>query len=136
MSIDFENEPDYEKIIDILVEKTKEGKLLWHETAEERTFLAAVKGQRTFQISQVGGEESGSTSTADWDDATERFQLVIRDVDGRAFVEKTFRVGPPGSESADSEAADKARSLYELVRRVALDLDEKIDETVQLLSQL
>jgi hypothetical protein len=143
MSIDFEKEPDYEKIIDALIEKTKQGKLRWHETADEHTFLAAVKGQRTFAISQVGAEEeSGSTSITPWDDATERFQLVIRDVDGQAFVEKTFRVAPPGSigssgsESTYSETADKAKDLYETVRRVVLNVDEKVDETVQLLDQL
>jgi hypothetical protein len=119
MSIDLQKEPDYEKIIDALIDKTKEGKLQWQETADERTFLAAVRGERTFQISQ------------DWEDALERFQLVIRDADGRAFVDKLFYIARPVS-----AAANKARNLYELVRRISLNLDEKVDETVQLLNGL
>jgi hypothetical protein len=120
MSINLEKQPGYEQIINALVKKTKEGKLRWQETAQERTFLAAVKGQRTFEISQ------------DWVDTTERIRLVIRDVDGRPFVEQVFNITGPRLDAI----ANEVRNLYECAKRIALDVDEKVDDTVQLLSQL
>ncbi len=119
MSVDLQKKPDYDKIIDALVEKTKQGKLRWQDTAEESTYLAAVKGQRTFEIS------------CDSDASPPQIRLVIRDVDGKAFLD----IGSP-YHSPTGLATSKLKELYELAGRIALNLDEKADETVQLLDQL
>jgi hypothetical protein len=113
MSADLRQELKFDPIIETLLEKTKEGKLRWQETAEEGTYLAAVKGQRTFAIS------------LDWNATSGPIRLVVRDVEGKAFLDARFSYANP-----------IARELYDLAGRIALNLDEKVDETLQVLSQL
>jgi hypothetical protein len=53
-------------------------------------------------------------------------RLVIRDFEGKVFLDTDVMNLP----------VPMARELYDLARRIALNVDEKVDETVQLLDQL
>jgi hypothetical protein len=52
MATDFNRDLDYDALVFALINKTLEGKLAWQETADASTFIAAVKGERTFEISE------------------------------------------------------------------------------------
>ena len=110
MTANFEREPPYDAMFAALLQTTKEGKLDWHETADESAFLAAVKGQRTFEVRT----EEGAMGV----------QLVVRDAEGKVYLTTPFL------RSGD------ARALYQLARRLALRVDERVDDTVQLLNGL
>ena len=47
MTIDFTQSPNYDAILEALLEKTKAGKINWSATSEPSTFVAAVKGTQT-----------------------------------------------------------------------------------------
>jgi hypothetical protein len=110
MSIDLGREPNYDLLLQALIEKTRAGKLRWQETAEENTYLAAVKGERTFQ---VHSNDQGSVQV-----------LTVRDGDGSVAIKYVTGNNPTFSE------------LHQLARRVALRVDEKIDSTLELLNSL
>jgi len=109
MSVDFERELDYESLLQALIEKTKAGKIEWQPTADERAFLATVKGQRTFTISS--NLLKGSL-------------LTVKDAEGKIICE--IQSGRPST----------GWDLFEMARRMATNLDERLDETVQLIGDL
>lgn len=109
MSIDLDKQPDYDALFDALVEKTKAGKLDWQETAEEGTFVAAVRGEKTFRVTQIA---DGAMIV-----------LEVVNTDGKVLV-NAFSPSPA------------AKELYSLARRIALRLDENIDAAMQLLDSL
>jgi hypothetical protein len=110
MAVNFEKEPSYDAMIRALLERTREGKLEWNETADEDAFLAAVKGQRTFEIRTEGGRGP--------------VQLVVRDAEGKVYL-----TTPPS-------VSNDAISLYRVARRLALRVDERVEDTVHLLDAL
>ena len=111
MSTEKEHQSDFESVFDLLLQKTKESKLAWRETASESTFIAAVKGQRTFEIS-AKGRELGKAPI-----------LTVRDDRGKVV----FR------SSARSRAGWQ---LFEHARRAAAGADAKLEETLELLKDL
>lgn len=113
----YEQEPDYTRFLDTLFKKTKEGKLNWQETAREDTFIAAVKGQQTFEICKV----------TDWvPDQGEGDAVVVTVKDSKGKV--LFRT--------PEEYLASAWALYELAQRVGQRVDERLQTTVQLLNTL
>jgi hypothetical protein len=107
----------YDEVLNALIEKTKAGKLRWDETADEDTFLAAVKGKQTFVISK----KKIWTDTGD----LRRFPILsVRDGEGRTLFE------------TPKETCEKAGELLRLAGAVAKQEDQRIDETLQLLNQL
>lgn len=107
----------YDEVLDALIEKTKSGKLQWEETADENTFLAAVKGKQTFVISQK------KIWTDDGD--LRRFPILsVRDGEGKPLFE------------TPRETCEKAGELLDLARATARQEAQRIDETLQLLNQL
>ena len=115
MSVDFDKGPQYDAVVEALLEKTREGKLTWQETADPDTFLAAVKGKQTFEIRQDSEEPV-------------LIDLVVRDGGGNV----SFNVSFDTRHSLDSPAED----LFALAKRLATRVDEKIDATRRLLSDL
>ncbi|MCH7989980.1 MAG: hypothetical protein IID46_12630 [Planctomycetes bacterium] len=75
MSANLTIQPDYDALVESLLEKTLAGKIQWDETAEENTFLAAVKGRQTFEISRQENKYSGDQVT-----------LVVRDAEGKEKI--------------------------------------------------
>ena len=112
MSIDFRGEPQYEALFQALLVKTKEGKLEWQETADERVFVAAVKGKQTFEIKWDRGQAGTGV------------RLTVRDGQGKALFATPVQTG------------GTAVDTFEMAKRIATRMDEKIDETLQLLSHL
>ena len=114
----YEKEPDYSPFLVALIEKTKEGKLHWQETAREDTFIAAVKGQQTFEVSKV----------ADFDEETREgysfVMVTVKDSNGKVLL-RTPESSLPG-----------AWSLYELAKRLGQRVDERLQTSVQLLNTL
>lgn len=111
MSIDFDKIPQYDAVIGTLLEKTKEGKLTWKETADPDTFLAAVRGKQTFEIQRVEARDI-------------ELRLTVRDTVGDVFFEAILDMEPP------------RRQLFDLAKRLATRVDEKIEASVQLLAEL
>ncbi len=121
MAVDLETIPDFDVLIEMLLVKTRSGKLDWQPTAGEDTYVAAVKGQRTFEISKE-----------------ERLQNVMM---GAGVASRhpmcTMKVrGPDGELLIETTPSNLSDQLFEVARRLALRVDENIDSTVQLLETL
>ena len=122
MDIDLANDPNYEILVEKLIEKSLAGKLKWQETAEDDTFVTAVKGRQTFHVSaQFGG-------------------LHLRDNEVEQDVVTKLEVhGFEGKIIIDFRETGQSSSLFELfsvAKRVALRIDERIDESLELLNSL
>ena len=114
MPADLEKDPDYMAVIGMLLEATKAGKLDWQETADDNTFITAVKGEQIFEIREF----------EDRSDDSRYVYLRVQDHEGNElYMTPRFYAG-------------EAVQLFELSRRLAKKLDEKIDSTFQLLSRL
>ena len=115
MSSDLKQDHSYkthiEKLIAKLIEKTHEGKIQWQETAREGTFLAAVPGEQTFEISRTDS----------------RVRLVCR-YGGEGNVSFQF----------ETQSDEAALELHDLARGIALRLEERerIDRSLELLNRL
>ena len=109
MSTNHGSKPDYDALLEVLVEKTKAGKLDWQQTASEGTFIAAVKGQKTFRVTEIANGES--------------IVLEMVDTDGQLQLDNIFE-------------SPAAKELHSLARHIALRFDENIDAAVQLLDSL
>jgi hypothetical protein len=120
----FEAEPNYELVIEKLLEKTREGKIDWQPTADDDCFVAAVKGVQTYEIKRIMGRTTVYLGAG----PPERdvlVSLVVKDGNGR----EVFDVHERG---LDTPAYD----LFEAARRVATRIDKHIDESLQLLNSL
>jgi hypothetical protein len=115
MAMNLEKEPDYNTLLQTLLQKTREGKLVWQETADASTFLAAVRGERTFEINLVVSDAS---------DYVQGVRLLVRDSEGKLLFDVSMPHRAPAS------------SLYDLAKRIATRVDEKIDSTMELLGSL
>jgi len=125
MTTDLNATPDYDGLVQALVEKTKAGRLVWEETADENAFLASVKGKRTFEIRLEPcppGSVEAVLAAAEKGVTVYEAVLVVRDGNGKVLLET-----PPSSLTSD---------LHGLARRIARHVDENIDSTLQLLEQL
>ncbi len=116
MSVDFKYDPQYDTVLERLKERTLEGRIVWQETAEEDVFLAAVKGEQTFQIRKTCVIESLAE--------VEVVRVLVKDSEGETLFTT------PGARGG------VAFELFNLAKRIATGIDEKIDRTVQLLSNL
>ena len=110
MSTETEQKPRVDLLLNELVEKTRAGKLRWQDTAAENTFLAAVRGLYTYEVSS---NDQGSVQV-----------LRVRDDKGRVVV-KVVRGGDPLIDE-----------LHSLARNVALGTDERIEEALDVLRGL
>lgn len=120
--MNLEKEPDYETVLQALLEKTKQGKVAWQETAKEDTFVAAAKGEQTFEITYIdpsrtaGGVVIGAGAPY--------AVLTVKDREGKLLFE------------TPSDGLATALELFRAARRVALRVDEKIESTLELIDQL
>lgn len=107
---DLSKHPDYDAVFQALIEKTRQGRLHWEETADVDEFVCAVKGQQTFSIR--------------WDNDSSHPVLAVSDAEGKLLFTTYDYHG------------SRAGELFRLVRRLATHLDERIDASVELLNQL
>ena len=104
-----------------VLSKTRAGRIRWQPTAEDRAFIAAIGGQFTLSVWQYENRD------ADMFPFT-RHALAIKDQDGRVLA--TIATGETGI--VESEISE----LYEMARRQALHVDDKIDQALVELSKL
>lgn len=105
---------DYEPFVQALLEKTREGKLRWEETADEDAFLVSIRGEQTVEI-----RSAPSILVND-----NRYEVVVRDREGKVLF--------------DFSALQRstAASLYQQAKRIASRIDEKLDSSLQLVKSL
>jgi hypothetical protein len=103
-------ELDPTRLVNVVLEKTKAGKLTWEETAGKNTFIASVGGDTTLEIEQ--GRE--------WDDPD---TLRLLDEDGQLL----WVIDAPQPLIGE---------LLQLARRIALRVDEKVDALLDTLQKL
>ncbi len=114
--------PNYERVIDKLLAKSEAGGVPWKATYEENTFLAALEGEVTFEISR---REDGG------------FDFLMKDKDDKNIIEMTChnRRQYNNDYEADDRFFDKVRQLYEAARIVGLDVDKKLTVAEALLDR-
>lgn len=112
-------EDRYLSLISALLDKTKAGKLRWNATPDPQRFLAAVKGEQTFEI---------RSSTAPDGIHPEPFQLqvIVRGFDGQKTLE--FRIS--------THTKSPAYELFSKAQADASRIDDRINEALELLNSL
>ena len=125
--VDFEHEPEYDALCERLIDKTRQRKILWQETADPDAFIAAVKGVQSFEIRRACVAQPGpSDNVADFcSDVPELhvYAIIVKDKDGKQILSHTS----PGR---------LAGTLFDLARRVGARVDERIESSLQLLDTL
>lgn len=107
----------FEEVLD----KTVSGRIKWEPTAEDDHFVASVGGKFTILArsytwrDEVGGKGGGPS-------------LVLKDAEGRELIRVTS--------SVEGLTVNQLSELYEMVRRQALRVDEKVDEVLAELGNL
>jgi hypothetical protein len=132
MAVDLQKSPDYDTLVGALLEKTKAGKLDWQTTANECSFISAVKGKRTFEVVNRSPLQNAVVRLSGGEMASPEGDSMAR---ARAGCRVKVR-GPDGELLLETPQSQLAEELYEVARRIALRVDENIDSTVQLLETL
>ncbi len=140
MTTDLSRDPNYDAILEALLEKTKAGKITWSATSEPSTFVAAVKGvqtyrlRREFEIQPPERMDNPNIPTAifaqpRWtpERRIEYTELTVLDENGKALFSIRQRVGV---------GPDYAGQLFAVAQRLVNHVDEKVDQTLQLLNAL
>jgi hypothetical protein len=116
---------EYLPVITKLLQKTKERKIEWKGTYESTTFICALQGQYSFEI------EKARFSSGTW-----YRKLTMKDrEEGEVFVARA--VVPTDTSSNDNDQLfQMLDELYERARRVALDVDRKVNEISDILDTI
>jgi hypothetical protein len=114
--------PNYEPIIDKLLSKSEAGTVPWKPTYNENTFVAALDGEVTFEITRLG---AGA------------FELLMKDKDDKKIVELTCRNYKKYQEEYldDDRFFDKVKRLFEAARVTGLEVDKKLNVAEALLDR-
>lgn len=125
---------NFESLFQKLLSATKEGKLAWAKTATPGTFVAAVKGRQTFELSvrrepDAYGRHEMLTAAAKLSVGTKLPDplwvfVSVKDKDGEPMYES------PGMSSS------VALELHKLASYIAGNVGEKLQESLELLEQL
>lgn len=110
---------NYLPLIQALLLKTEEGKLLWQATADDHRFVSSAGDERVFEIRRHDGG----------------YELVARDRAGGVLVSLERYLQEAVHPSERNEFFAIAR-LYDHAKRVARRIDENMGSTLQLLEQL
>lgn len=112
--------PNYDVLANVLIDKTRNGKIRWRETALEDTYVAAVRGLQTYRIAlNPDGDLAGRT------DQPDLVHLVVKDEFGSEFL--------------DYQECGRDTLLYELfeeAQQTASPIQERIGKSVDLLNTL
>ena len=102
--------PNYDAVIDKLLEKSLACSTVpWKPTVTEDTFIAALEGDFTFEVSKL--EDGG-------------FGLRMKDNDDRKIIDLTYNRGPNWGE--DNRYFDRIERLFEAARVTGLEVDKKL----------
>ena len=111
----YEQDPDYDRLVEMLIQKTKDGKIDWQETAVTERYVASIQGVRSLVVERI---ENG-----DEDEYSQTLKLSGTDSNGRTLF----------SHFLDTPST---QTLFELARRVATKEDDRLREVVDLLTTL
>lgn len=130
VATDFQRSANYGPVIYALLQKSRDGKIDWRETAEDEAFLASVKGEMTFEISRRG----------------DICELIAKDQRGRTLfrISETYDVPRSQWDRHDDQLADETGEepvsrlgeLHTIARRVALRVDERLNSSLRLIESL
>lgn len=108
-----EGNQKFSLILERLLERTKEGKLEWKSTADKNTFLVVLKDS---SISIQGNEAYGLGI----------YEFSFRNEDGEII--QSVRI------FHSDEEFEKAQSLFNSIRRHALNIDQTLDHILEQLA--
>ena len=97
-------------ILDKLLERTNQDKVVWKSTADERTYVAVI-GKNSVVVQK--------------DHRLFGFEMRILDQQGREIDQLQFE-GAPGA-----NVQSQLRDLYHQARRLALGVDNQLDKMLQ-----
>jgi hypothetical protein len=116
---------EYLPVITKLLERTKERKIEWKGTYDSTTFICALEGQYSFEI------EKARFSSGAW-----YRKLTMKDrEEGEVFV-TIARVPTETSSTENDQLFQMLDELYETARRIALDVDRKVNEISKILDSI
>ena len=149
MSIDLSRDPNYDAILEAFLEKTKTGKIIWSATSEPSTFVAAVKGTQTYRLCRQLPEPSPGRRVASFESEhqIDDVVLTVLDENGKALYSirraaefptrvPTVNIGTDVLGRGVGYQQSTAGKLFEVARRLANRVDEKVDQTLELLNAL
>jgi hypothetical protein len=116
---------EYLSVISKLLEKTKDRKVEWKGTYDSTTFICALEGQYSFEI------EKAKSSGGVW-----YRRLTMKDRDqAEVFVTRAF--APSSNSTVDNDNVFQTLDqLYEQARRIALDIDKKVNDVSNILDKI
>jgi hypothetical protein len=114
--------PNYEPVIDKLLNKSEAGAVPWKPTYEEDTFVAALEGEVTFEIRRL--DDGG-------------YQFLMKDQNDKKIIEMACHDRMPGHFDYvnDDRYFEKVSRLFEAARVKALDVDRKLTVAEALLDR-
>jgi len=114
--------PNYEPLIDKLIAKSEAGTLPWKPTFDENTFIVALEGEVTFEVTRL--EDGG-------------FEFTMKDKDGKKIIDMTSHNVPHYSEEyvEGDRYYDKIGRLFEAARIIGLEVDKKLNVAESLLDK-
>src|SRR5260370_39184295 len=106
--------PNYESVIDKLIEKSEAGTLPWKPTFNDNTFIVALEGEVTFEVTRL--DDGG-------------FEFMMKDKDGKKIIDITCNNVQRFREEyvEDDRYYDKIKRLFEAARVVGLEVDNKLN---------
>ena len=114
--------PNYDQVLQKLIEKTEREKVPWKPSYEDDTFLVSLDGGYTFQISKT---VSGALRFLMKDKADSKIiEISARDIEQ---FDQEFR-------EDDHYYVDLER-LYQGARVIALDINKKLEDVTALLDR-
>ena len=117
------------QILEKLIDRTQEGKIIWHTTADPDGFLATLDTLGVV-VSYLGKQSFASN---------ERYKVQILNSEGRTaeVIETKDEYGPIEPERIATLGQDQAMSrLFTLARRSALDTDSTLEELAKQLDAI
>ena len=116
------------KLITRLIKLTKDDKLEWAETAEDKTFLASFPQYNVSISKKYAGQN--------WGEDSYEYRITVRDTTGKILED----AGSSDLLHLDfqdyASAEDAMKFLYEQARRKALKVDEALSELLSSLENL
>ena len=113
-------ELDQDQIIHTLLEKTRQGRVNWQQSAPSTSFKCSLEEKYFISISKYG----------------DNFRLNMSDQEAVELLSIWVELEVVFPTSADELRYDRLRALYELARRKALNIDQKIAEASDLLEKI
>jgi hypothetical protein len=117
------DKPDFAPLINQLIEKSRAGKLKWQPTANRKDFVVSVGGNTSFRLSEYEAEDEDQ-----WGQPSiiEFAKLTLLDEEGQPLWDVYQRDVPGGL----------LRDLYNLARRIANNVDERVAGALSALEKL